>query len=334
MSSIARMREAGATPNNLPVLRSAIVGRTEALAAARALLLRDEVGLLTFTGPGGVGKTRLALHLAAQLLERFPHGVFFVSLAPIRDPALVAPTVAQALGVKESPSQPLGESLKGYLRDRQLLLVLDNFEQVAPAASTVAALLAAAPRLKVLTTSREALHLYDEHIFPVPPLELPELTQLLSLERLTQYEAVSLFVQRALTVQPEFQVTDENALAVAGICRRLDGLPLAIELAAARVRLITPQAILARLEKRLPLLVGGARDLPERHQTLRNAMEWSYGLLDATEKQLFRRLAVFRMNLRQARCRRWRQMGWQESPRSSIKTCCGKKRVSLASRAS
>ncbi|MCI0575090.1 MAG: tetratricopeptide repeat protein, partial [Chloroflexi bacterium] len=234
-----------------------------------------------------------ALQLASQLLERFPHGVFFVNLAPINDRDLVVPTIAQTLGIKESPSQPLIESLKSYLRDRAMLLVLDNFEQVLEAASTVAELLAASPRLKVLTTSREVLHLYDEHIFPVLPLNFPEPKHLLSLERLTQYEAVSLFIQRARTVKPDFQVTHKNALAVAEICRRLDGLPLAIELAAARVRLLTPEAILARLEHRLPLLIGGARNLPVRQQTLRNTIAWSYGLLDDAEKKLFRRLAVF-----------------------------------------
>ncbi len=293
MSSSAGMSQSGATPNNLPVLRSAIVGRQEALAAAHDLLLRDDVGLLTFTGPGGVGKTRLALHLAAQLLEHFPHGVFFVNLAPISDPDLVVSTITETLGIKESPGQPLIESLKRYLRDREMLLVLDNFEHVLEAASTVAELLAASPRLKVLATSREVLHLHDEHIFTVPPLDFPDPKQLLSLERLTQYEAVRLFIQRARNAKPDFQVTHENALAVAGICRRLDGLPLAIELAAARVRLLALQAILARLEQRLPLLTGGARDLPLRQQTVRNTIAWSYGSLSAAEQELFRRLAVF-----------------------------------------
>ena len=202
MSSSAGLTQARATPNNLPVLRSALVGRTEALAAAGDLLLRDDVGLLTFTGPGGVGKTRLALHLAASLLERFHHGVFFVNLAPISDPDLVISTITETLGIKESPGQPLIESLKRYLRDRAMLLVLDNFEHVLEAASTVAELLAASPRLKVLATSREVLHLHDEHIFTVPPLDFPDPKHLLSLERLTQYEAVRLFIQRHETRSP------------------------------------------------------------------------------------------------------------------------------------
>jgi predicted ATPase/DNA-binding CsgD family transcriptional regulator len=284
---------ADAIPNNLPVLRSAIVGRQEALAATRDLLLRDDVGLLTFTGPGGVGKTRLALQLATQLQGHFPHGVFFVNLAPIREPDLVVSTIVQALGMQENPGQSLLESLKSYLRDRELLLVLDNFEHILKAASTVAELLAASAHLKVLTTSREVLHLYEEHIFPVLPLSCPEPKRLPPLEQLTQYEAVSLFIQRARTVKPDFQVTSENAPAVAEICHRLNGLPLAIELAAAHIRLLAPQAILSRLERRLPLLIGGARDLPARQQTLRNTIEWSYDLLDDGEKDLFRRLAVF-----------------------------------------
>src|SRR5690349_3985362 len=296
-SSIADMREAGfetaAVPNNLPVLRSPIVGREGELSAAHDLLLRGDVGLLTFTGPGGVGKTRLALQLASHLLQSFADGVFFVNLAPLSDPALVVSTIAQTLGVQESPGQPLIAGLRGYLRDREILLVLDNFEQVVEAASMVADLLASCPRLKVLTTSREVLRLSDEHAFPVPPLAIPAPQYRLPLELLTQYEAVRLFIQQARAVQPDFHVTTDNAPAVAEICVRVDGLPLALELAASRVRHLTPEAILSRLEHRLPLLVSGARDLPARQRTLRNTIEWSYNLLGDAEQQLFRWLAVF-----------------------------------------
>jgi predicted ATPase/DNA-binding CsgD family transcriptional regulator len=297
MASSAGMGQAwhppGSAPNNLPVLRSSIVGREAEFAAARALLLRDDVGLLTFTGPGGVGKTRLALHLASHLLERFPHGVFFVNLAPLSDPALVISTIAQTMGVQETPGHPLIAGLQDHLRDREMLLVLDNFEQVVEAASSVTGLLASCPRLKVLVTSREVLHLSAEHAFPVSPLACPTPQYRPPLEELTQYGAVRLFIQRALAVKPDFQVTHDNAPAVAGICLQVDGLPLAIELAAARVRLLTPEAILTRLDHRLRLLVGGARDLPARHQALRSTIEWSYDLLDDAEKRLFRRLAVF-----------------------------------------
>src|SRR5262245_1471679 len=279
--------------HNLPVQPTPLIGRERVSAAACALLRRAEVRLLTLTGPGGTGKTRLGLQVAADLLEDFEDGVFFVPLAAIRDSALVASSIARTLRLQERAGQVLLDSLKESLQDKQMLLVLDNFEQVVAAAPLVAELLAACPRLKCLVTSRVVLRLSGEHEFPVPPLELPDPRHLPAVETLSQYAAVALFIQRALAVKPDFQVDNANAPAVAEICVRLDGLPLAIELAAARLKLLPPQAILARLGRRLELLRGGARDVPDRHQTLRQAIAWSYDLLEAGEQALFRRLAVF-----------------------------------------
>jgi predicted ATPase len=279
--------------NNLPFERSLLIGREKELAEIEKLLLRHDVDLLTITGPGGTGKTRLALQAAADVLDSFGDGVFFANLAPIVDPALVVPNLIQVLGLREAAGQSSIELLKGYLREKEMLLVLDNFEQVAGAAREVGQLLAAAPRVKVLATSRVPLRIKGEKEYPAPPLSLPDTGQLPPLERLTQYDSVRLFIERATDVKPDFQVTNENAPAVAEICVRLDGLPLAIELAAARVRLFPPQALLGRLSSRLKLLTGGARDLPARQQTLRGAIEWSYDLLDDGEKQFFRRIAVF-----------------------------------------
>jgi predicted ATPase/class 3 adenylate cyclase len=280
-------------PHNLPAQATPLIGREKEIEAVKQRLLNPDVRLLTLTGPGGTGKTRLALQVAADALDDFEHGAFFVSLAPVIDPGLVISTIAQALGVKESAGQPLIETIKDYLRDKSLLLILDNFEQVISAASQVADLLSACPKVKALATSRAALRLYGEHEFPVPPLTLPDPQRLPPPEGLSQYEAVRLFIERALAVRPDFAVTNDNAPAVAEVCHRLDGLPLAIELAAARIRLLTPQAMLSRLERRLPLLTGGARDLPARQQTLRNAIAWSYDLLEPEEQTLFRRLSVF-----------------------------------------
>ncbi len=263
------------------------------MAAVLRLLSREEVRLVTLTGPGGTGKTRLGLQVAAELSETFADGVYFVNLAPLVDPHLVVSTIAQALDLKEVAGLSLLDLLKGALHWKHLLLLLDNFEQVVDAAVDVAALLAACPNLKVLVTSRMPLHVRGEQEFAVPPLATPDPRHLPDLESLSQYEAVALFIQRAQAVRSEFQVSNANAPAIAQICTRLDGLPLAIELAAARIKLFPPPALLTRLGKRLAVLTGGARDLPARQQSLRNTIAWSYELLDAEEQQLFRQLSVF-----------------------------------------
>src|SRR5215211_1856314 len=279
--------------NNLPAQPTPLVGRERELEEVLALLRRSYVRLLTFTGPGGTGKTRLGLQAAAELTDEFEDGVFFVALSAVADPTLVAPAITRTLGLTESGSQTAEELLEDYLHDRQVLLVLDNFEQVLESASLLDALLSAAPGLKVLATSRTALRLYGEHEFPVPPLSLPDTGSLPPIEGLTRFEAVRLFVDRARAIRPDFSLTEENASAVIEICSRLDGLPLAIELAAARIKLLPPQAMLSRLGNRLKLLTGGARNLPERQRTLRNAIAWSYEMLDEEEKALFAKLAVF-----------------------------------------
>jgi predicted ATPase/class 3 adenylate cyclase len=280
-------------PTNLPLQATALIGRKAELADATRLLSRDDVRLLTLIGPGGTGKTRLALQVAAELLDDFSHGAFFVTLAPISDPGLVTATIAQTLAVREQPGETLDETLADYLRERRLLLLLDNFEQVVAGAPAVSALLAAAPGVKVLATSRAPLRVAGEHELAVPPLVLPDLLELPGFEALSQYESVELFVERARAVKADFAVTNENAPAVAEICVRLDGLPLAIELAAARIRALPPLALLDRLGERLGLLTHGPRDAPARQQTLRAAIDWSYRLLSEPEQRLFGQLSVF-----------------------------------------
>jgi predicted ATPase/class 3 adenylate cyclase len=286
------LRTVGSHPTNLPVQVTSFVGRQREVAAIPRLLDRPGVRLLTLSGPGGTGKTRLAVKVAGELAESFPAGVFFVGLAPVNDPGLVVATIAQALGVRETAGQSLLESLTQHIGDQRLLLVLDNFEQVTAAAGSIVDLLTACPQLKVLVTSRAALHVSGEHAYVVPPLSLPA-RDIKSNQDVTASEAVTLFVERARAANPSFSVTDANAPLLVEICRRLDGLPLAIELAAARSRMLPPQAMLARLDRRLQLLTGGGRDRPARQQTLRATIDWSYDLLDSGEQTLFARLAVF-----------------------------------------
>src|SRR5918993_70569 len=278
--------------NNLPLQATPLIGREREVEAVCGLLRSSQTRLLTLLGPGGTGKTRVGLQVAAQLVDDFEDGVFFVPIAAITDPALVAPTIARTLGLSEG-AQPPEELLEGYLRDRQTLLLLDNLEQVIEAAPVVERMLSSAANLKILATSRIPLGLYGEYEFPIPPLSLPDPESLPPLENLTEYEAVRLFVERARAVRPDFSLAEDNAQAVVEICGRLDSLPLAIELAAARIKLLPPQVLLDRLGNRLKILTGGARNLPERQRTLRNAIEWSYGLLDEGEKMLFARLGVF-----------------------------------------
>ncbi|MFN8637813.1 MAG: tetratricopeptide repeat protein [Chloroflexota bacterium] len=290
--SISPARE-GETFGALPVQLTSFVGRERDLTLARSLLLRSNVRLLTLTGPPGTGKSRLALTLAETVGSQFADGAAFVSLAPLADPGLVAGAIGQALGLRMAgPSAPMA-ALMEALRDRELLLVLDNFEQLLPAAPQIAELLVACTGLKVLVTSRAALRIRGEHELAVPPLALPDPSEAAISSSVATCAAVELFVERAQAVRAEFALSDENAAIVAEICHRLDGLPLAIELAAARIRVLSPQAMLARLERRMPLLADGARDVPLRHRTLRNAIDWSYDLLTEPEQALFRRLAIF-----------------------------------------
>ena len=283
-------------PTNLPVSRTGFVGREKEAAAAKELLLRQDVRLVTVTGPGGIGKTRLAVEVANGLIEQFPGGIHFVPLSPVSDPGLIAAVIVQALGIWEAGGQSPIEILKKNLQDSfsaPMLFLLDNFEHLVRGSAVVSELLTMGPNLKILVTSRAALHVYGEHEFPVPPLGLPDSLSAFSVEILSNCPAVALFVQRAVAAKPDFELNRENANAVTEICARLDGLPLAIELAAARVKVLSPSSLLTRLESRLQVLTGGARDLPQRQQTLRAAMDWSFDLLSPAEQRLFRRLSVF-----------------------------------------
>ena len=285
------LRTLDVTINNLPTQVTSFIGRENEVAEARKIL--ESSRLLTFTGPGGTGKTRLSLQVAAEIAGTFPDGAFFVPLDTITDPDLVPSTIVAAVGVQDASRPPL-ERLLDHLRHRRVLLVLDNFEQVLPAASIVAEILRGCRGTTLIVSSRAALRVSGEQEFPVAPLDLPgQLTPPIDLEKLSHYESVALFIERAVSIRPDFRVTSQNAPAVAEICARLDGLPLAIELAAARVKLLSPEAILARLGTRLGLLGGGARDLPERQQTLRGAIAWSFDLLDQPSQRLLWRLSAF-----------------------------------------
>jgi len=277
----------------IPLPLTSLIGRETELEVVRDLLLRPEVRLVTLSGAGGIGKTHLALTLGNELQDAFADGVSFISLASIYDSELVIPTIVHALGLAEMGDQSPIQLLKPFLCDKHLLIVLDNFEQVLPAAPHLSDLLSSCSHLKILVTSRVVLHVWGEHPYRVQPLEVPNLRKLPKLESLPQIASIALFLQRAQALLPEFQLTDVNARDVAEICHRLDGVPLALELAATHCKLLSPKAILTRLEHPIEMLTGGRRDAPLRHQTLRNMLSWNDDLLTPDEHKLFRRLAIF-----------------------------------------
>lgn len=279
--------------NNLPAQVTSFIGRETEIADVKELLESQQVRLLTLTGPGGTGKTRLSLQIAARLLDQYKDGVYFVSLAEAREPVLVVSKIAELLGVREGGSQSLLESVKGFLRDKHMLLLLDNFEQVLEAAPMVSELLGSAPQLKLLVTSRALLNVRGEHEFQVPTLQLPDPNTDRVTKQLANCESVRMFIERAKAINPRFVLDDQSAPVIAEICRRLDGLPLAIELAAARVKMLSLDGLLGLLSNRLKVLTGGSRDLPERQQTLLKTLEWSVQLLDQKDQALFARLGVF-----------------------------------------
>lgn len=281
-------------PTNVPIPRNPLIGRSQELALAKEMILQQDIGVLTLIGPGGTGKSRLGLQIALDNIGHFHDGVYLVRLTPVRDPSLVVSTIADTLGIRETndASSLLGK-LKDYLRDKEMLLLLDNFEQVLEAAPKIAELMESCPRLRLVVTSRAPLRVRGERELFVPPLAVPLPNGQFDLQNVSQYTAVELFIQRARSIKPDFTVTNENAPAIAEICHRLDGLPLAIELAAARIKMMTPHELLSKLERRFDILRGGVRELPERQQTLRGAIDWSYELLNDSTKKLFRRLSVF-----------------------------------------